>query len=210
MSQPDLASFLLLPPTTRLYDSLPEMTITKVDFSMATKSLQLKGVCENRDGKRFYLKTILQAKDDMHVTTLLYEKEDQVMASGKWQVASAVFLSSSEESMDRLLAVEDANRRLGLDMQCLEKGPQLRNFLQALDMDGDSSSDDSLDDFTVDFTSGSAAFLPSLEVPGDCILDSGEDCLCNRCLNDLTFDDGEEEDADEEKDVGEKDDEEEK
>ena len=110
--------------------------------------------------------------------------------------------------MDRLLAVEDANRRLGLDMQCLEKGPQLRNFLQALDMDGDSSDNDSLDDFTVDFTS--SAFLPSLEVPSDCILDRGEDCLCDRCLNDLTFDDGEKEDADEEKDVGENDDEEEK
>ena len=88
--------------------------------------------------------------------------------------------------MDRLLAAED-----------------LENDF----MDGDSTDDDSIDDFSVDFTS--AAFLPSLEVPGDCILDSGEDCLCNGCLNDLTFDDGEE-DADEEKDVGEKDDEEEK
>ena len=187
VSQPDLASFLLLPPTTQLYDSLPEVIITKVDFSLATKSLLLKGVCEKRDGKRFYLKTILQAKvfeDDLHMTTLLYEEEDQVVASF---INSAVFLPSLEESMDRLLAAED---------------------LEDDFMDGDSTDDDSLDDFTFDFTS--AAFLPSLEVPGDCILDSGEDCLCNRCLNDLTFDDGEEEDADEEKDVGEKDDEEEK
>ena len=75
-------------------------------------------------------------------------------------------------------------------------------------MDGDSTDGDSMDDFVVDFTS--AAFLSSFEVPGDCILDSGEDCLCKRCLNDLTFDDGEEEDADEEKDVGEKDNEKEK
>ena len=187
VSQPDLASFLLLPPSTQLYDSLPEVTITKVDFSMATKSLQLKGVCEDRDGKRFYLKTILQAKvfeDDVHMTTLLYEKEDQVVASF---INSIHLLPSLEESMDRLLAAENWEDDF---------------------MDGDSTDGDSMDDFVVDLTS--AAFLSSLEVPGDCILDSGEDCLCNRCLNDLTFDDGEEEDADEEKDVGEKDDEEEK
>ena len=186
VSQPDLASFLLLPPSTQLYDSLPEVTITKVDFSMATKSLQLKGVCENRDGKRFYLKTILQAKvfeDDVHMTTLLYEKEDQVVASF---INSIHLLPSLEESMDRLLAAENWEDDF---------------------MDGDSTDGDSMDDFVVDLTS--AAFLSSLEVPGDCILDSGEDCLCNRCLNDLTFDDGEEEDADgeedadEEKDVGE-------
>ena len=160
VSQPNLALLLLLPDNTKLYDSLPEVTITSVDFNLATKSLQLKGFCESSDGKRFFLKTILQTKvfdDDMHMTTMLYEKEEQAMASF---ITSAVFLPSLEESLERLLAEEE---------------------------DLEDMSDDSNDDF--DFTS--AAFLPSLEVTGDCKLDSGEGCLCSSCLNDLTFDDGE-------------------
>ena len=160
VSQPDLALLLLLPDSTNLYDSLPEVTITRVDFNLAMKSLQLNGFCESINGKRFFLKTILQAKvfdDDMHMTTMLYEKEEQAMASF---ITSAVFLPSLEESLERLLAEEE---------------------------DLEDMSDDSNDDF--DFTS--AAFLPSLEVTGDCKLDSDEGCLCSSCLNDLTFDDSE-------------------
>ena len=65
--------------------------------------------------------------------------------------------------------------------------------LLAEEEDLEDMSDDSNDDF--DFTS--AAFLPSLEVAGDCKLDSGEGCLCSSCLNDLTFDDGEGEEEEE-------------
>ena len=59
VSQPNLALLLLLPDNTKLYDSLPEVTITSVDFNLATRCLQLKGFCESSDGKRFFLKTIL-------------------------------------------------------------------------------------------------------------------------------------------------------
>ena len=175
VSQPDLPLLLLLPETTNLYDSLPVVTITKVDFNLAAKSLQLNGFCESNKGKRFFLKTILQAEvfdDDVHMTTMLYEKEGQVVASF---ITSAVFLSSLKESLEQLL-----EERLLTEEENLE------------DM-----SDDSLDHF--DFIS--AGFHPTLEVPASavCKLDSGEDCLCSSCLNNLTFDDGEEEVEEEEK-----------
>merc|ERR1712112_79118 len=107
MGQPNIALLLLLPGSNDLYDSLPEVTITRTNFNLASKSLQLKGFCESNGGKKFFLKTILQAEavydDEVHMTTMLYEKEDQVVASF---ITSAVFLPSLEASLERLLAEE--------------------------------------------------------------------------------------------------------
>ena len=58
---------------------------------------RLRGFCESIDGKRFFLKTILQTEvfdDNVHMTTMLYEKEEQVLGQHCWQ-ASSPQLSSS-------------------------------------------------------------------------------------------------------------------
>ena len=171
VKNPDLASFLLLPPSTKLYDSLPEVTITKVKFSLATKSLLLKGSCKSSDGKRFFFKTTLKAKvfeEEMHMTTLLYEQEDQVLAS---VCTSAVFLPSFDQSMEKFMAPLNL-LPLGSDWGDPYDGPMAPINCTYCYLP-----------------------IPSSEVPdavicqcNHCILESGEDTLCKRCLNDPRFD----------------------
>ena len=107
VTQADLASFLLLPTTTELYDSLSEVTITKVDFSLPRKTLRLRGVCKGGNGERLFLTTIIDPHlfdNGLHMTTLLYEREDQVEASF---ITSAVFLSTWEEAMGGCMEEEE-------------------------------------------------------------------------------------------------------
>ena len=170
VTQSDLAPFLLLPPTTELYDSTPEVTVTKVDFDLARKSLQLKGICLGNNGERLFLKTIIQAKvfeDDLHLTTMLYKREEQVEASF---ITSAVFLPTLGEAVDRLF-----------DEESLEDG----------------SSDE---DFSFDFTSaasrnGQGEFAVDDTTDRESSCQEDDDCHCTNCLNNLTFgnDDDEEE-----------------
>ena len=173
VTQADLASFLLLPPTTELYDSTPEVTVTKVDFDLARKSLQLKGICLGNNGERLFLKTIIQAKvfeDDLHLTTMLYKREEQVEASF---ITSAVFLPTLGEAVDRLF-----------DEESLEDG----------------SSDE---DFSFDFTSaasrnGQGEFAVDDTTDRESSCQEDDDCHCTNCLNNLTFgndDDDEEEEG---------------
>ena len=164
VSQPDLALLLLLPDSTNLYDSLPEVTITRVDFNLAMKSLQLNGFCESINGKRFFLKTILQTEavfdDDVHMTTMLYEKEDQGVSSF---ITSAVFLPSLEESLGRLLAEEE---------------------------DLEDMSDDSIDFTSAAFLPSSAVGGGCVECSGkDCLCSS---CLNNLTFDDGEGDEEEE------------------
>merc|ERR1719204_170827 len=100
VTQADLASFLLLPTTTELYDSLSEVTITKVEMNLLRKSLRLRSVCKGGNGERLFLATIIDPHlfdNGLHMATLLYEREDQREASF---IASAVFLSTWEEAME--------------------------------------------------------------------------------------------------------------
>ena len=100
VTQADLASFLLLPTTTELYDSLSEVTITKVEMNLPRKTLRLRGVCKGGNGERLFLTIIIDPHlfdNGLHMTTLLYEREDQVEASF---ITSAVFYSTWEEAME--------------------------------------------------------------------------------------------------------------
>ena len=163
---------MLLPPTTKLYDSLSEVTITRVDFNLPRKSLLLRGICKGGNGERLFLKTIIEAKvfdDDLHVTTLLYEREEQVEASF---ITTAIFLPSYTEAYVRLLELEEDSETIG---------------------------DSSDEEFSFNFVGRSTA--DSIDQGRSC--DEDEDCLCLRCLNNITFGDddeeGEEEEGDKEK-----------
>merc|ERR1719204_223974 len=169
VTQADLASFLLLPTTTELYDSLPEVTITKVDFDLLRKTLLLKGICKGGNGERLFLKTTIEAKvfnDDLHVTTLLYEREEQVEASF---ITTAIFLPTCAEALVSLLEI---------------------------DQDSETIGDSSDEEFSFNFLGWSTA--DSTDQDRSC--DENEDCLCLRCLNNITFGDEEEEGEWEEED----------
>ena len=168
VTQADLASFLLLPTTTELYDSLSEVTITRVDFNLPRKSLLLRGICKGSNGERLFLKTIIEAKvfdDDLHVTTLLYEREEQVEASF---ITTAIFLPSYPEAYVRLLELEEDSETIG---------------------------DSSDEEFSFNFLGRPTA--ESIDQDRSC--DEDEDCLCLRCLNNITFGDDEEEGEEEDK-----------
>ena len=181
VTQADLASFLLLPTTTRLYDSLSEVTITKVDFNLPRKSLLLRGICKGGNGERLFLKTTIEAKvfyDDLHMTTLLYEREDQVEASF---ITSAVFLPTWEEAVE-----------------CAEDLYTIEDSLE------DGSSDEELS-FDVSSAAPRHGFRGStvdynIDQDESCHCNGERDYLCSTCLNNLTFGD----DSDDEKEEGDK------
>ena len=182
VTQADLASFLLLPPTTVLYDSLTEVTITKVDFNLPRKKLRLRGICKGGNGERLSLTTIIEPHVfDFYMTTLLYEREDQVEASF---FTSAVFLPTWEE------AVEHAE-------YLYTNGDSLENV----------SSDEEL---SFDFTSAASRDeIRDYEIDQDssCDCNGERDYLCSTCLNNLTFGDDSDDEEEEEGDKEEKEDE---
>jgi len=103
---------LMLLDSSEFYTSLSNVSITKVEFTMDNKTLQVEGSCVG-DGKRFILKSTIDAwmGDCLSMNTRLYE-EDQ---SRYIFITNPLFHPSKEVSLETAIELQEDMEARGWD-----------------------------------------------------------------------------------------------